>query len=938
MGTHKTIFIRKEDGSVIKRRIYVSSNVKVRRNLYKRLDEQYGAGNWGTKSFKKREPREDLEPKPEWAKNVKNYEELSSEAVRRLKEEKGAIPKSPPGVRRETYRERLERMGIIRKTGTWKEQLPPRTVQAIEEGRLKLPEGTVVHKGVLITPGAQRGLQKKADIEWMQEYKKTWEEKRKARTKKDFVTQTREEAVIPRKKSFQETIEPKTTVPPMDIGGKMPPGEYQQTKRQKSIITRLYDFSQESEVKALRASGVKKQLHSMAAMGSSFAAAVLAPVRHPVQSIYAMTEKESYTHFMGRLKRREVGVMGDLGAMYFFSKAGGKMVRPVVKLFKKEPKIKQTSSRTSTKRVMTDEVTQDISKYTGRAQVGEKAYRVKGTTGEIFYPKDKALASKIATKLEVTEIPTKKGAPPEVIKAYGRGTSETVKVKRRSVKDQVVETLYDKGKEKETVLTRDIIETEPAKPEPTVIKETQIDTTRQFVGGKKVRSPPGPKAFTMQEAYIKTSTRDFYKVQAEYLQTMKGTEFSFSYGTAKGVKGRGPVHKATKPELVQSGRFVSRRVGEIQTGERVTQFWVTEAKGKAPGVPKGAKVTPLDKGGVVITDVSHPMVKMLKSKKASSRGKLKLQEPTVKITKTKTSEIARIPVSEQYYKSLVKEIFRGMDKGKAKQRFIPIAKAKPGFKPGTLQPAKSKIKLLPGAAAKTQPTIKAKPVSVIKTMQEPFPITREESLIKAKVAQESIQKPMQRSAQVVALDTVQEVKPTVKQKTAIAKAKAAPVPAPPKPVFPKPPPAPDFRKKEPGYNVYMYEEGKKVKANIKPLPKKEADRLGRDIADHSLSASYSVSKTSVKVPGARRSKLQTGGIVSPSKFRPGKSSKTKKFNVEHRRHRLDTPGEVGGISAAKLIKMRKGKIKEESKGSIYGKGKGLISGVFSFRSKKTRRF
>lgn len=107
-------------------------------------------------------------------------------------------------------------------------------------------------------------------------------------------------------------------------------------------------------------------------------------------------------------------------------------------------------------------------------------------------------------------------------------------------------------------------------------------------------------------------------------------------------------------------------------------------------------------------------------------------------------------------------------------------------------------------------------------------------------------------------------------------------------------------KKETGYNVYMKEGGKQVKANMKPLPKKEAHRLGKDIAENSLSASYRVSKTNKRVPSARRSPLAQGMQVSDANFK-----RSKNWQVEKNRFRLNTPGEKQGIQASKLIASRK---------------------------------
>jgi len=136
--------------------------------------------------------------------------------------------------------------------------------------------------------------------------------------------------------------------------------------------------------------------------------------------------------------------------------------------------------------------------------------------------------------------------------------------------------------------------------------------------------------------------------------------------------------------------------------------------------------------------------------------------------------------------------------------------------------------------------------------------------------------------------------------------------------------------KETGYNVYMYEKNKQVKANVSPLPKQEAERLGRDIADNSLSASYRVTKTNINVPSSKRSRLATGGYVPESKFYESKSKNRKGFFVEKEKNRLDSFGERKGIKASQLISERKNKIKGTS---IFGNGNSL----FGNNNKKIKR-
>jgi hypothetical protein len=122
--------------------------------------------------------------------------------------------------------------------------------------------------------------------------------------------------------------------------------------------------------------------------------------------------------------------------------------------------------------------------------------------------------------------------------------------------------------------------------------------------------------------------------------------------------------------------------------------------------------------------------------------------------------------------------------------------------------------------------------------------------------------------------------------------------------------------KEQGYNVYMKEYGKRVKANTEPLPRKEAERLGMDIADNSLSASFIVTKVNQNVPSARRSNMAQGfGDASKFMF----SKKRTGWVNERNRNRLDTFGEKQGITASKLIAQRKGNMFSSNSKNIFKK-------------------
>ena len=105
-----------------------------------------------------------------------------------------------------------------------------------------------------------------------------------------------------------------------------------------------------------------------------------------------------------------------------------------------------------------------------------------------------------------------------------------------------------------------------------------------------------------------------------------------------------------------------------------------------------------------------------------------------------------------------------------------------------------------------------------------------------------------------------------------------------------------------GWNTYIIERGKVTKANIFPLPYNQADKLGKDITDNSVSASYRVTKTKLRVPSSRRRILSTGKPVMASKFSKGKSTRLSKYNVEKNKNRIDSKGEKEGLRAARLIK------------------------------------
>ncbi len=97
------------------------------------------------------------------------------------------------------------------------------------------------------------------------------------------------------------------------------------------------------------------------------------------------------------------------------------------------------------------------------------------------------------------------------------------------------------------------------------------------------------------------------------------------------------------------------------------------------------------------------------------------------------------------------------------------------------------------------------------------------------------------------------------------------------------------------FDVLVKEKGKLLKANTKPLPKNKALNLGADITDNSAAATFTIRKSNKKTK--LRDDLRFAKI---SKFR-----KKGNFFIELNRNRIDSPGELQGITAKGLIALRK---------------------------------
>lgn len=106
-----------------------------------------------------------------------------------------------------------------------------------------------------------------------------------------------------------------------------------------------------------------------------------------------------------------------------------------------------------------------------------------------------------------------------------------------------------------------------------------------------------------------------------------------------------------------------------------------------------------------------------------------------------------------------------------------------------------------------------------------------------------------------------------------------------------------------GYSTLIKERGRFTKANEKPLPKREALRLGADIVDNSASRTFKVKKGKTRVPASRRSRLATGGQFQKDKFRKKDSN-----YIEKTKFAIDSLGELQGITAKGLLAQRKARL------------------------------
>jgi hypothetical protein len=94
-----------------------------------------------------------------------------------------------------------------------------------------------------------------------------------------------------------------------------------------------------------------------------------------------------------------------------------------------------------------------------------------------------------------------------------------------------------------------------------------------------------------------------------------------------------------------------------------------------------------------------------------------------------------------------------------------------------------------------------------------------------------------------------------------------------------------------GFFVILREKGREVRGNLNSMTRMQAELFGRDVTKQSLAASFKVVRGNPSnLPVSQRIKWASGAWVNPFNFKPGKSAKTKGFNVELPKYRIGGQG------------------------------------------------
>jgi hypothetical protein len=394
-----------------------------------------------------------------------------------------------------------------------------------------------------------------------------------------------------------------------------------------------------------------------------------------------------------------------------------------------------------------------------------------------------------------------------------------------------------------------------------------------FFGGKYFENPKAarakaPKAVELFEKELLTQIPEFEKYPRPYVKDVKITVPE----TSK-VKGTVTSSRLYRNKPVERVLLAERQTtGSIYTKTRVTPEPKVSNKGK--GVKRDVNT--------IFEKTSEPISKNDYEIKLKSRQEL-ISET---ITKQSTKSVKRVNIGRE-----VSPVFKTHT---VFASLVGINAIKPTYKPEILfretQGQIGESRFTNMFKQNQTPISQSKFTNIFKQEQKITPIQKQVISL--------MQQSIQQQKQTVGLQTIQ----TTTQRQMFGRITSITTkPKLPFVMFPKPTTTGSQNKKESGYNVYMREFGKKVKANTKPLPKEEAQRLGMDIADNSLSASFIVTKTNSKVPSAFR----TGAGVNPYSSKFTASRRRPNWFNEKRSSRLDTLGERQGITAAKLISNRR---------------------------------
>jgi len=326
--------------------------------------------------------------------------------------------------------------------------------------------------------------------------------------------------------------------------------------------------------------------------------------------------------------------------------------------------------------------------------------------------------------------------------------------------------------------------------------------------------------------------------------------------------------KQDKLQTQRLNQLVKSKKGSLQRLEPLVEFKTIKVKRRVPKVRgRGRKNQLLGRS------------KRLIERRKGKVGKVN-KKPSIK-PKT-PSKLIIIPISKALDKSSIIDKINQSAKALDKSSIID--------------------KINQSAKALDKPIEKQARDQAIKNIQGLTNISKQLTIQETDQAIKSVQDTIQTSKEIQNIKARQVTKPKPKPKPKPTKPKPRPKLKPPiekviiPPFIPELPKKNSKRKVRKTYNVFVRENNKLLKANNKQLTKNRGKNLGVYITDNSSSASFKLKRTGKKT--AKEVKLTS----SIKKYRKGK--RLKKFTIEKRKHRIDTIGELKGITAKGLIARR----------------------------------